>query len=71
MKSIFHEIDAEQPFNTAFKTLSSIIEPFVVHVRSGSSSNEVRKQIVESLQNEGFANLDINSLLRDEIERKT
>jgi len=52
--------------------LSSIIEPVVLHVRAGGSSNELRKQIVERLQEEfGFVNLDVNSLIRDENERKT
>lgn len=48
------------------------MEPVVLHVRSGGSSNDLRKSIVERLQNEfGFVNLDVNALIRDENERKT
>mmetsp|Transcript_3635 Transcript_3635/g.2692 ORF Transcript_3635/g.2692 Transcript_3635/m.2692 type:complete len:337 (+) Transcript_3635:903-1913(+) len=69
---IFHEIDNEQPYAKAFKQMSEVIEPIVLHVRSGGSNNELRKSIVERLcEEEGFVNLDINSLIRDENERRT
>ncbi len=72
-KSIFHEIDSEQTFQNAFKQMCEVVEPVVIHVRSGGSSNELRKQIVDRLQSEeyGFVNLDVNALIRDENERKT
>lgn len=43
------EIDTEQNFTNAFKDLCKFIEPVVIHVRSGGSSNELRKEIVERL----------------------
>jgi len=45
----FHEIDAEDTFQNSFRELCKTVEPVVVHVRSGGSSNELRKQIVENL----------------------
>lgn len=48
------------------------VEPFIIHARSGGSSNELKKQIVDTLQSAfNFVNLDVNSLIRDENERKT
>jgi hypothetical protein len=48
------------------------IEPVIIHARSGGSSNELKKSIVERLINNYlFINLDVNSLIRDENERKT
>ncbi len=68
----FYEINAEQTFDNAFKDLCKTIEPTVIHVRSGGSSNELRKEIVQKLSAEhGFVNLEVNSLIRDENERKT
>lgn len=67
-----NEVDTEQTFGNSFKQLCSFVEPTVLHVRSGGSSNELRKEIVEKLQaNNDFVNLDVNSLIRDENERKT
>ena len=40
-------------------------------MRSGGSSNELRKSLVNSLIEYGYVNLDVNSLIRDENERKT
>jgi hypothetical protein len=44
-KTPYNEIDSEQTFENAFKQLSAIIEPTVIHIRSGGSSNELRKEI--------------------------
>jgi hypothetical protein len=30
----FNEIDSEQTFNNAFKAVSKVVEPIVVHIRS-------------------------------------
>lgn len=44
----------------------------MIHVRSGGSSNETRKEIVNNLvERSGFVNLEVNSLIRDENERRT
>ena len=44
-----HTISTEGTFQKSFKDLSKTIEPVVIHVRSGNSSNELRKEIVEQL----------------------
>lgn len=67
----FHEINSEQTFNNSFKDLYKTIEPIVVHVRSGAESIDLRKNIIAKLEENGFANLDVNSLIRLENERKT
>ena len=68
----FNEIDSEQTFNNSFKAICQVIEPTVIHIRSGGSSNELRKAIIENLAvNNWYVNLDINSLIRDENERRT
>lgn len=51
--------------------MCAAIEPPVIHVRSGGSSNELRKEIVQQLVDSGWINLDVNSLIRDENERRT
>lgn len=67
----FHEINSEQTFNNSFKQLCQTIEPVVIHVRAGASSNDLRRDIITQLQEHEFVNLDVNSLIRDENERKT
>jgi hypothetical protein len=48
------------------------VEPIIVHIRPGANSNDLKKEITENLQkNHGFVNLELNSLVRDENERKT
>ena len=47
-------------------------EPLCIHIRPGANSNNLRKEITEKLADKhGFINLDVNSLIRDENERKT
>lgn len=47
----------------------------MIHIRTGgnASSNELRKTIIDELTSErwGYANLDVNALIRDENERRT
>lgn len=40
-------------------------------MRSGGADNDVRKAYLDFLTSQGFINLDVNSLIRDENERKT
>ena len=67
----FHEIDSEETFNNAFTQLYKTIEPTVVHVRAGVNSAELRKDIIDKLQEQGFVNLDVSSLIRAESDRNT
>ena len=67
----FFEVSSEGSFTTVFKRLYSHIEPQIIHIRSGNN-NELRKEMVVKLVEEhGFVNLEVNSLIRDETERKT
>lgn len=71
----FNEINAERPLATVLKDVFSVVEPTVIHIRTGGNapSNDLRKQIIEELTSEkwGYANLDVNALIRDENERRT
>jgi hypothetical protein len=70
----FNEINSEQPLSSVLKEVIAVVEPIVIHVRTGGhSSNDLRKQIIEELTSEqqGYVNLDVNSLIRDENERRT
>ena len=70
----FNEINSEQPLSSVLKEVFAVVEPIVIHVRTGgNSSNDLRKQIIEELTSEqqGYVNLDVNSLIRDENERRT
>jgi hypothetical protein len=52
--------------------LNKVVEPICIHIRPGANSNNLRKEITEKLSDKhGFINLDVNSLIRDENERKT
>lgn len=57
------------------KDVFAVIEPTVIHIRTGgnASANDLRKVIIEELTSEkwGYANLDVNALIRDENERRT
>lgn len=66
------EVDSSQTFEKMMNAVYDQVEPFVIHIRPGAASNDLRKQITEKLSTEhGFINLDINALIRDENERKT
>lgn len=68
----FTEINAEQSFDKVMEEVGQYVEPCVIHIRPGANSNDLRKEITEKLSKQhGFMNLDINSLIRDENERKT
>ena len=56
------------------KDVFAVVEPTVIHIRTGgNSSNDLRRQIIDELTSErwGYTNLDANSLIRDENERRT
>jgi len=44
-----HTINTEGTIAKSFGELSKTIEPVVIHVRSGNSSNDLRKEIIEKL----------------------
>ena len=68
----YNVISTEKTLNNSLDDIYKVLEPEVIHIRPGASSNELRKEITDQLvANHGFWNLDINSLIRDENERKT
>ena len=69
----FLEVDTQQPFaHMMTNEINKQIEPTIVHIRPGANSNDLKKEITENLvKNHGYINLELNSLVRDENERKT
>jgi adenylate kinase family enzyme len=70
----FNEINGEKDLPHVLKDVYTVVEPTIIHVRTGgNTTTELRKQIIEELTSErwGYVNLDVNSLIRDENERKT
>ena len=66
------KINAERTVESIICDFYKHLEPTIVHIRPGASSNDLRKQITDELsKTHGFCNLDINGLIRDENERKT
>lgn len=67
----FHEIDCDQDLEYVNKQVREIVEPTIIHIRSGSN-NELKKEMITRLVSEhGFINLEVNSLIRLETERRT
>ena len=67
-------VNTEQIFQTAFEELCSHVEPTIIHVRAGGGGNSQMnaKNIKSALISEqGYFELNLQILLRDEMERKT
>jgi hypothetical protein len=71
----FFEVNTEQALTNSLDQMYSFIEPQIIHIRPGASSNDLRKEItiqLEDLKGEDkWWNLEINNLIREENERKT
>ena len=68
----FAEVNTERLFAQAIADVRKHYEPCVIHIRPGPDTNDLKKEITEQLStNHGFVNLDINSLIRYETERRT
>lgn len=67
----FHEIDCDQELNVVTKQINSIIEPTIIHIRSGSNNDLKKTMISELVAHHGYVNLEVNSLIRFETERRT
>lgn len=70
----FHAINTERSKHLCWEEVCSLVEPCVVVIRSSGTdqSLELRQTVDKSLCEEhGFFKLDINSLIRDENERRT
>lgn len=67
-----HEINAEKEQELIFREICRLVEPVVVHVRSGLENCELRDEVVSNLvSQEGYKKLEVGSLMRDETARST
>lgn len=70
--SAFAEVNTQRLFAQAVEDVRKLYEPTVIHIRPGPDTNDLKKEITEQLSTQhGFVNLDINSLIRYETERRT
>lgn len=67
----FHEINCDQELQFVHLQIRDIIEPTVIHIRAGSNNDLKKQMITELVENHGFANLEVSSLIRLESERRT
>jgi adenylate kinase family enzyme len=68
----FTEINTQRLFSRTIEDVRKYYEPCVIHIRPGPDAQDAKKDITEGLSGEhGFVNLDINSLIRYETERRT
>jgi adenylate kinase family enzyme len=71
-KTEVFELNSEKEQEMVFKDVCRLVEPTVVHVRSGLESNDLRDEIVNSLvEQEGYKRLDVTCLIEDEGRRST
>jgi len=69
--TLFHEIDCDQDLKFVHKQINDIVEPTIIHIRSGSN-NDLKKEMIQKLVAEHeFINLEVTSLIRLETERRT
>ena len=70
--SAFAEVNTARLFSQAIDDIRKLYEPCVIHIRPGPDTNDLKKETTEQLSTQhGFVNLDINSLIRYETERRT
>ena len=68
----FTEVNTQRLFSQTIEDVRKYYEPCVIHIRPGPDAQDAKKDITEGLSTEhGFVNLDINSLIRYETERRT
>jgi adenylate kinase family enzyme len=71
MSPNFHEINCDQDLKFVSEQVCEIVEPTIIHIRSGSN-NDLKKEMIQKLTSEhGYTNLEVNSLIRLETERRT
>jgi adenylate kinase family enzyme len=67
----FHEINCDQDLEFVHQQVRDIVEPTIIHIRAGSN-NDLKMEMVKKLVSEhGYTNLEVNSLIRLETERRT
>lgn len=53
------------------KQVSDIVEPTIIHIRSGTNNDLKKTMITQLVTHHGFINLEVNTLIRFETERRT
>jgi hypothetical protein len=67
----FHEINCDQELEFVHQQVREIVEPTIIHIRAGSN-NDLKMEMIKKLVSEhGYTNLEVNSLIRLETERRT
>lgn len=67
----FHEINWDQDLASVNKQVSDIVEPTIIHIRSGTNNDLKKTMITQLVTHHGFINLEVNTLIRFETERRT
>ena len=67
----FHEINCDQDLASVNKQISDIVEPTIIHIRSGTNNDLKKTMITQLVAHHGFINLEVNTLIRFETERRT
>ena len=69
--TVFYEIDCDQDLVSVNKQINDTIEPTIIHIRSGTNSELKNTMISHLVSQHGFINLEVNTLIRFETERRT
>lgn len=66
-------IESSQALNQSVKQARKFIEPTIVHIRHSGSENSIDKkeEIRTNLIEQGYNELNVNDLVREEMDRKT
>lgn len=70
-KTQFYQIDCDQNLDKVFEQVNSIVEPTIIHIRSGTNNDLKKEMVTQLVSQHGFINLEVNSLIRMETERRT
>jgi adenylate kinase family enzyme len=68
-----YTIESAQALNQSIRTARKFIEPTLVHIRHSGSENSIDKkeEIRVNLIEQGYVELNVNDLVREEMERRT
>jgi len=66
-------VESSQALNQSIKQARKCIEPTLVHLRHSGSENSIEKkeEIRSNLVEQGYIELNVNDLVREEMDRRT
>ena len=67
----FYEVNCDKDLASVNKQISEIVEPTIIHIRSGTNNELKKTMITQLVSHHGFINLEVNTLIRFETERRT